>query len=187
MQTLPSQALEAREESSIHGSGVYARQAIADGDFITEYTGEIIDLPEAIKREKARQERKARGEECCDYLYLVDDDMIIDGRDSGNVARLINHSCEANCRSDVLDDRVWIIAAQDIAAGEELTFDYSYTFRDGLGHPCRCGAASCLGYIVAKHQRWRVRRWLKQQPEFARPTQALPQRRRRAKIAGKES
>ena len=138
MKPLAPQSIEARS-SSIHGSGVYARVAIAAEVVITEYTGEIVDLAEAERRERDRQARAARGEEHCDYLYIVDDARVIDGRDSGNVARLINHACEPNCFSEVTEGRVWIVAGRDIAAGEELSNDYGYPFRDWLGHPCRCG------------------------------------------------
>lgn len=158
---LGSDAIEARD-SDIHGRGVYARRPIQSGDVVIDYCGEIIPLGEAMQRERARQQRVAAGvtgEDACDYLYILDEARAIDGRIGGNVARLINHSCEPNCRSEIWDDRVWIVAERDIAPGEELSFDYGYTFRDGLAHPCRCGAASCVGYIVARHQRWRVRRW----------------------------
>ncbi len=162
--TVPRDAIEARD-SAIHGRGVVARMPIGEGDVILEYTGERIPIAEAVRREQARQARVAAGgtgDGICDYLYIFDDAWAIDGRDSGNVARLINHHCEPNCASDIWDDSVWIVATRDIAPGEELSFDYGYTFRDGLGHPCRCGAERCTGYIVARHQRWRVRRWLRE-------------------------
>lgn len=160
----PLTAIVARH-SAIHGSGVYATAPLFEGDVVVEYTGEVISIAEAASREQARQARVAAGEQgdlACDYLYILDETRAIDGRDSGNIARLINHHCEPNCVSDIWDDRVWIVAARDIAVGEEISFDYGYTYRDGMGHPCRCGAPSCTGYIVARHQRWRVRRWLRE-------------------------
>ncbi len=161
MITVPVELIDARE-SAIHGRGVFARGCIAAGEVVLEYTGERISIAEAARREAMRQAREAAGESgeaSCDYLYILDEARAIDGRGAGNIARLINHHCEPNCASDIWDDRVWIVALRDIRAGEELSFDYGYTFRDGLGHPCRCGASSCCGYIVARHQRWRVRRW----------------------------
>jgi uncharacterized protein len=169
MHVLPARAIEARD-SVIHGSGVYAREPIEAGAVIIEYTGERISLDEAARRERDRQARAERGEEACDYLYILDETSAIDGRSTSNVARLINHSCEANCHSDIVDGRVWIVASQDLGEGDEITFDYGYTYRDGLGHPCRCGKPSCVGFIVAKHQRWRVRRWLRQQVDGPRVT-----------------
>ncbi|MCC5021740.1 MAG: SET domain-containing protein-lysine N-methyltransferase [Candidatus Synoicihabitans palmerolidicus] len=126
MDCLAADAIEARD-SGIHGRGVYARGPIAAGDVVTEYTGELIGVEEAVRREMSRQEREARGEEHCDYFYIMSDYLVIDGRDEGNVARLINHSCEPNCRSDVVNDRAWIIAQEAIPVGAELTFDDGYT------------------------------------------------------------
>ncbi len=169
MVTVPAELIDAMD-SPIHGRGVVARGAIAEGEVILEYTGERISIAEAVRREQERQARVAAGETgdaICDYLYILDDDWAIDGRGADHVARLINHHCEPNCASDIWDDRVWIVAARDIEAGEELSFDYGYTFRDALGHPCRCGAPSCPGYIVARHQRWRVRRWLRERESAA--------------------
>ncbi len=171
MRALPKAAIKARN-SSIHGRGVYAARDIPAYSFVTEYTGERITVGEVNRREKRRRDRLAAGQsayakgddEACDYLFLLDDQKYaIDGRDSGNVARLINHSCEANCCSDIIDGRVWIISTHDIAKGEELTFDYGYTFRDGLHNPCLCGKPSCVGFIVASDQRWRVKRWRRSQ------------------------
>ncbi len=42
----------------------------------------------------------------------------------GNIARFINHACKPNCYSQVIGDVVWIRAGRNIAAGEELTYDY---------------------------------------------------------------
>lgn len=41
------------------------------------------------------------------------------------VFRYINHSCEPNCESRIVDGgRVAIVALRDIVAGEELFYDY---------------------------------------------------------------
>ena len=167
MTPLPATAIAARD-SDIHGHGVYARQSISEGDFITEYTGERITLEEAARREQTRQTHAGSSDTTAsDYLYILDDETAIDGRHTSNIARLINHACEPNCRSDVIGDRIWIIATRDIAAGEEITFDYCYTFKDGLKHPCRCGSPRCVGFILDKSQRWRLKRWREKQPNAA--------------------
>jgi hypothetical protein len=49
-----------------------------------------------------------------------------------------------------LDGRVWIVASRDIAAGEEITFNYSFDLVDYKEHPCDCGSPNCVGYIVAE-------------------------------------
>jgi hypothetical protein len=37
-----------------------------------------------------------------------------------------------------------------ISRGEELTYNYGYDLKDFMNYPCRCGAATCLGYMVAE-------------------------------------
>jgi uncharacterized protein len=144
--------------SAIHGRGVYARRAIADGTRVIEYTGERITKAEAARRETLRLARGRRGQDDCVYIFELNARHDLDGRSRGNVARLINHSCAANCRVEVLRGRIWIIARRDIAAGEELTFDYGFKFSEWRHHACLCGAKQCAGFIVAKDQRSRLRR-----------------------------
>ena len=149
--------------SAIHGRGVYARTTIPSGTRVIEYTGERITKAEALRREKQRLERQRRGGDGCVYIFELNKRHDLDGRSQRNVARLINHSCEPNCRAETIRGRIWIIARRKIAAGEELTFDYGYTFKEWPLHPCRCGTRTCVGFIVNKAQRWRVRRILRKQ------------------------
>ena len=146
------------DNSAIHGRGVYARVAIPRGTRIIEYIGERITKAESRRREKLRLARQRRGGDGSVYIFELNLRYDLDGRMRGNVARLINHSCAPNCRSETIRGGIWIIAETDIAAGEELTFDYGYSFNEWRLHPCRCGAKRCVGFIVNAAQRWRVRR-----------------------------
>jgi SET domain-containing protein len=47
-------------------------------------------------------------------------------------------------------DHVWIFSIKPIAQGEELTFNYGYSLDDFRNYPCRCGAPSCVGYMVSE-------------------------------------
>ena len=144
--------------SAIHGYGVYARRAIPDGTRVVEYTGERITKAVAAQREAQRLARQRRGLDDCVYIFELNARHDLDGRNRRNVARLINHSCAPNCRVDVRRGRIWIVARRDIAAGEELTFDYGFKFSEWRHHACVCGGTTCAGFIVAKDQRWRLRR-----------------------------
>jgi SET domain-containing protein len=55
-----------------------------------------------------------------------------------------------NCEAEWEGGRIWITARRDIAAGEEITFNYGYTLDEYREHPCHCGAPECAGYIVAE-------------------------------------
>ena len=126
--------------STIHGTGVFARVDIAEGTQVIEYVGERLDKDESLRR---RQEGNF-------FVFTVTDNFDIDGAVEWNPARFINHSCAPNCEAQEEDEHIWIIAVRDIKAGEELSFNYGYDIQDYEEHPCRCGAAACLGYMVAE-------------------------------------
>lgn len=126
--------------SRIHGTGAFAAHAIAEGVRVLEYVGEIIDKQESLKRCEANNE----------YIFNLDDEHDVDGNVSWNPARLINHSCDPNCEAVFEEGRIWIVAARDITAGEELTFNYGFDLEDYRKYSCACGAPNCVGYIVAE-------------------------------------
>jgi SET domain-containing protein len=153
--------------SAIHGRGVYARRAIPAGTRIAEYTGERITKAEALRRDEARLARLRRGGDGSVYVFELNKRHDIDGRLSRNIVRLINHSCAPNCETAVVRGHVWISARRDIAEGEELTYDYGFPYGEWRNHPCRCGAPGCVGFIVNKAQRWRVRKILREEKRAA--------------------
>lgn len=154
----PSTSWVIHRRSSIHGRGVFARRVIPDGTRVLEYTGERITKPEAVRREAQRLERQRRGHDASVYVFVLNRRHDLDGRGGRSVARFINHSCVPNCRTEVIRGRIWIVARRDIAAGDELTYDYGFRFHEWRQHPCRCGAKRCAGFIVGKDQRWRLHR-----------------------------
>ena len=136
------------QSSSIQGQGLFATATIKAGSAVVEYTGEKISKAESLRR----------CQELNYYIFALDDDHDIDGNVEWNPARFINHSCEPNCEAELVDGRVWIVARRDIPAGEELTYNYGYDLEDYREHPCRCGAPSCVGYIVDEEFFTMVRR-----------------------------
>jgi SET domain-containing protein len=77
----------------------------------------------------------------------------------GNSSRWINHACDPNCEADEQDGRIFIKALRDIAAGEELNYDYGliieerYTKKLKAEYPCWCGAPTCRGTLLAPKRR----------------------------------
>jgi len=134
-------------KSKIHGMGGYARKCIPKETSVIEYVGEKIDKKEAERR----------CEEDNRYIFVFDDEFDLDGSVEWNLARWINHSCEANC--ETIDDEgdIWITAMRDIQPGEELSFNYCYDLEEYKAHPCRCGSKKCVGYIVAEEHHDEVR------------------------------
>ena len=141
--------------SGVHGKGVFALQAMAAGTRIIEYLGEVIDWDEAQRRHPHDPEQPLHT-----FYFHVDDDRVIDASIGGNAARWINHSCAPNCWADEQGGRIFITARRDIAAGEELNYDYGltlserYTKRLKAEYACRCGAASCRGTLLAPKRGW---------------------------------
>ena len=62
----------------------------------------------------------------------------------GNIARFINHACKPNCYSQVIGDVIWIRAGRNIAAGEELTYDYRTDGEATIRCRCRPGCRTLL-------------------------------------------
>ena len=71
-------------------------------------------------------------------------------------SRFINHSCAPNCEAVIEDGRIWIEALKTIQPGTELAYDYNFILEERHSpaakrrYPCRCGAKSCRGTILAK-------------------------------------
>lgn len=147
--------------SKIHGRGVIASKDIPSGTRIIEYVGERITKAESDRRDNARIARGKNGGDACVYIFQINKRHDIDGDVSWNTARLINHSCDPNCESEMVRGHVWISARRDIAKGEELTYDYGFDVENWNDHRCLCGSKKCVGYIVAKGQRWRLKRILR--------------------------
>lgn len=149
-----------RGRSGVHGRGLFAAVAIPAGTRIIEYVGRRITKRAAERIEQRRLAALAAGRDGCVYVFDLNRRHDLDGDVPWNEARLANHSCAPNCEALNFDGRIWIVARRDLAAGEELTYDYGFSYSEWRDHPCRCGAPSCLGFIVERGQRWRVRRIL---------------------------
>ena len=84
---------------------------------------------------------------------------MIDALYGGNSSRWINHSCAPNCEADEQDGRMFIKALRNIAAGEELNYDYGliiderYTPKLKAEYPCWCSARTCRGTLLAPKRR----------------------------------
>ena len=103
------------------------------------------------------------------YVFRLDaaGTKMVDATRAGNLAHLLNHSCDPNCvsRSVVTGagvrhacmpvpglppprrDAVLLLARRSIAPGEELTYDYRFSGDEAL--PCACGTAMCRGAVNA--------------------------------------
>jgi hypothetical protein len=108
-----------------HGALLSAAIPIAAGEVVFVLTGEIVDT--ASK-----------------YTIQLDEHRHVLTHTSP--WRFMNHACRPNVRIDA--KRREMIAIRDVAAGEELTFNYNTTEWDmAAPFPCGCGAPDCAGVI----------------------------------------
>jgi uncharacterized protein len=119
-----------RRRSGIAGWGVYATERIPKNKRIIDYKGEKITHKESAAREDRYLKK---GQIWC---FTLNNRWVIDAGVGGNIARFINHSCQPNCRFEVVDKTIWIKALRPIRRGEELTYDYMTSGDPTI--PCRC-------------------------------------------------
>jgi [histone H3]-lysine9 N-trimethyltransferase SUV39H len=145
------------------GFGLRSSAAIARGQFIDVYLGELLTESWYQARELAAED------ETPSYVFTLDwfdtsarTNYHVDGLHFGGPTRFINHSCSPNCRifsvfhkgSDKKVYQLAVFAVQDVPPGKELTIDYNpleagkvYSVPRGDGEEgvvlCRCGEPKC--------------------------------------------
>jgi uncharacterized protein len=125
--------------SSIHAAGCYTTRTVKRGNLVCEYDGPRFTKDEADERYKDRS---------ITYLFSCGDQgEVIDGF---GIAMFINHSCDPNCESEDVGGRVFVKAIRDIAAGEELTYEYNLYDSDDAEGDCYCGAKQCRGTMFSE-------------------------------------
>ncbi|XP_028249715.1 histone-lysine N-methyltransferase 2B isoform X2 [Parambassis ranga] len=133
--------------SPIHGRGLFCKRNIDAGEMVIEYAGTVIRSVLTDKREKYYD---GKGIGC--YMFRIDDFDVVDATMQGNAARFINHSCEPNCYSRVINvdgrKHIVIFALRKIYRGEELTYDYKFPIEDENSKlHCNCGARRCRRFL----------------------------------------
>ena len=120
--------------------------------YYQKYKGKIISVKETERNPKFDNDKSI-------YLFNLTKKYDLDGDFKYNTARLINHSCDPNCEVDGIGFKLWIYAIRDIKKGEELSYDYGFSYdEDYKNFPCRCQSKNCVGYIVRSESRWRIKK-----------------------------
>lgn len=114
------------------GLGLFANTTFKQGDFIIEYTGEHISHKESDRRGGK-------------YLFILSDEIVVDGKGRDNIARYINHSCKPNAEAetDEKEGKIRISAKKKILPGEEISYDYGKDYWDSHIKPHGCRCRSC--------------------------------------------
>jgi SET domain-containing protein len=151
------------KNSKLHGKGLFAKQNIKAGTNVVEYVGEKITKAQSDKIAEAQLEKSQKNvDEGQVYIFTLDNKYDINGNVSYNNARLMNHSCNPNCDTDIVDGKIWIRSFRDIKKGDELTYDYGFVFDvdDFRDHVCKCGSRKCVGFIVTETDWKKLRKYL---------------------------
>lgn len=132
--------------SDIHSRGLFGARDIEAGEALVEYTGQVIRAALTDKRERHYE---GLGVGC--YMFRLDKTRVVDATLMGSAARFINHSCEPNCYSRVVQSstgvkHIVIFSLRDIKRGEELTYDYKFPI-ENVKIPCSCGSKKCRKYL----------------------------------------
>jgi len=148
--TLPRRVLPGK--SGVHGWGAFAKERHVQDQMVIEYVGDLVRPSVADAREAALYNSMVGAGT---YIFRLNADFCVDATRAGNFAHLLNHSCNPNCYSRTVPvwdaklnravDHVIIFALRDIAAWEELTYDYRFSGEERL--PCSCGAPTCRGVV----------------------------------------
>ena len=118
--------------SSIHAAGCYTMRPIRKGVRVCEYDGQRMSKAVADARYEGRP---------VTYLFSCGGNTVIDGF---GMAMFLNHSCDPNCETEQdADDRIFISTLRDVAAGEELTYEYNLYDSDDEHQHCFCAAPNC--------------------------------------------
>ncbi|MET0969843.1 MAG: SET domain-containing protein-lysine N-methyltransferase [Tardiphaga sp.] len=116
------------------GLGLFATQPIKKGTKIIRYVGPMLDCK---KPKDDAVENK--------YLFQITKRWTVDGSVRKNTARYINHACKPNAESDVNTKKlkITIRAIKNIAAGDEINYDYGTEYFKEYLKPIGCKCDAC--------------------------------------------
>jgi hypothetical protein len=116
------------------GLGLFATQPIKKGAKIIRYFGPMLDCK---KPKDDAVENK--------YLFQITKRWTVDGSVRKNIARYINHGCKPNAESDVNTKKlkITIRAIKNIAAGDEINYDYGTEYFKEYLKPIGCKCDAC--------------------------------------------
>lgn len=129
--------LELRQ-SSLRDKGLFATAPLAKDTVLAVFGGSIMNRKSVLNLP----------DELIKNVLQIDNELWI-GSAHTEKTDFINHSCAPNAG---LKGQIFLVAMYDIAADEEITFDYATTVSEWIGMEpltCNCQAPSCRKRIEA--------------------------------------
>ncbi|HBX76368.1 MAG TPA: SET domain-containing protein-lysine N-methyltransferase [Acidimicrobiaceae bacterium] len=113
------------------GRGVFTTQALAQSTVVSGFGGHVLGRREFSKLPIDQQV----------HSLQIAEDLFMVCLPTSEPADFFNHSCEPNLG---VEGNILLVATRDIAAGEELTFDYAMCDSDAYDEfECECQTPSC--------------------------------------------
>jgi uncharacterized protein len=129
------------EDKARGGGGIVAREDIAQGEPVCVWGGRVIGRKELDALPEAEQQHAVQVEEGLYLAALAPDEP----------SSYFNHSCNPNLG---FNGQIVLVAMRDIAAGEEICFDYAMSDSSDYDEfACACGASTCRQHVTG--QDWR--------------------------------
>lgn len=127
------------EPSSWDGLGVFATQPIDAEELVAVWGGVVYTREEVERLSVEHAHFRTHPLPVAAGFYLASTSL----QDIDDAERF-NHGCAPNVG---IRGQILLAARRPIAVGEELAFDYDTTGPSSGGFACRCGAATCRGWI----------------------------------------
>lgn len=124
------------------GHGAVAVAPIPRGTVVAAFGGTTVDSAALAAAEPDRR---------CRSIQIEADTFLL-GPPAREPGDSINHSCAPNC---AMRNATQVVTLRDVAAGEELTYDYATSDTAPYDEfDCACGAATCRGRVTCED--WRI-------------------------------
>ncbi|MCW4460195.1 SET domain-containing protein-lysine N-methyltransferase [Sphingomonas sp. BT-65] len=118
------------------GKAVYATCRFAEGAELMRFTGRRFHVTEVPSLMRGSDDR---------FVQVTPDHYM---GPSGQLDDLVNHSCDPNAGLRFTEDGVILVALRPIAAGDEISWDYSTTLAQSNWHMiCQCRSDACRRVI----------------------------------------
>ena len=123
------------------GWGSFAVEPVRAGETVAAFGGYVVTADTLATFSLNRQSRSIQ----------IDDDLYVVPGETPEAGDMLNHSCEPNCG---ILGQLLVVAMRDIAAGEELTFDYAMSDASDYDEfRCLCGQPNCREIVTGSD--WR--------------------------------
>lgn len=126
--------------SPIHGTGLFAKQAISTGEIVAVKGGHVLTGAQWADLEPALGPADIQ---LAENLFIA---PVTQTQRDGSML-YTNHSCDPNL---AIQGQIVLVAMRDVAPGEELTIDWATTDDGDHEMQCRCGSPRCRGTVTGK-------------------------------------